>query len=328
MPPNAPSPTAPAAPRRLPVRLHNWIGDVVVGVPALRLLASHGVEPVLLGKGWAGPLLAGHGWTVHALDKGLRARGRQWRRIAADLGARRGAGPDALLLSTSLSSALECRLGGARPMGYDTDLRGALLARSVPRPHGVHALEESWRLACRFLGLADLPPPASIGLAVAPQAAEAARARLAARGVGPDFVVLCPFALGLFEGRSKAWPGFPELARRLAAEAVTTLVCPGPGAEEEAARADFPASTVLEGVGLGEYAALLGMARLVVANDTGPGHVAAGVGAPLLSVLGPTDAARWAPWGPTVRVVQRSRAAWPGVDEVLAIARRMLAGGA
>lgn len=140
MPPPASSP-APQAPRRLPVRLHNWIGDVVVGVPALGLLASHGVEPVLLGKGWARSLLAGHGWTVHALEKGLRARGRQWRRIAADLGARRDGGPDALLLSTSFSSALECRLGGMRPMGYDTDLRGALLARSVPRPHGVHALD-------------------------------------------------------------------------------------------------------------------------------------------------------------------------------------------
>ena len=60
-------------------------------------------------------------------------------------------------------------------------------------------------------------------------------------------------------------------------------------------------------------------AAAVVANDTGPGHMAAAVGAPLVSVLGPTDAARWAPWGPTVRVAQRTGGAWPDVDEVLAL---------
>ena len=306
--------------RPLLVRLHNWIGDVVVGVPALRLLAAHGIAPTLVGKPWAASLLAGHGWTVHALEPGLRARGRQWRRLRASQAPRLADGIDALLLATSFSSALECRLGGVRPIGYDTDLRGALLARSVPRPHGVHALEEAWRLACRFLGVGDPPPPASIGLVAAPEAVRSAKTRLAAHGVASGFVVLCPFATGRFEGRSKAWPGFSELAARLAAAGMRTVVCPGPGAEEAAARADFPASVVLDGVPLGEYAALLGMATQVVANDTGPGHIAAAVGAPLISVLGPTDAARWAPWGPTVRVVQRGPTVWPAVDEVLALA--------
>lgn len=321
-----PSQSSAPAPRRLLVRLHNWIGDVVVGVPALALLAEHGVEPTLLGKPWAASLLAGHGWTVHALDQGLRARAAQWRRLAA---ARPGAArAEALLLATSFSSALECRLGGVAATGYATDSRRLLLAHSVPRPHGVHALVESWRLACRFLGLGGLPPPAAIGLLAPPDGVRAARARLAAHGVGAGFVVLCPFAVGRFEGRSKAWPGFAELAARLAADGVPTVVCPGPGAEEAEARAGFAAGTVLCGVPLGEYAALLGLAALVVANDTGPGHMAAGVGAPLISVLGPTDAARWAPWGPTVRVVQRQgRAAWPGVDEVLALARSMRDGG-
>lgn len=309
-------------PRPLIVRLHNWIGDVVVGVPALRLLAAHGCELTLVGKPWAASLLAGHGWPVHVLERGLRARARQWRRLRVPQAPRHADGIDALLLATSFSSALECRLGGGRPIGHDTDLRGALLARSVPRPHGVHALEENWRLACRFLGV-DLPPPASIGLAVAPEARAAARARLGAAGIGDGFTVLCPFAVGRFEGRSKTWPGFEALARRLAAAGCRTVVCPGPGDEERDAHARFPASAVLVGVPLGEYAALLALAARVVANDTGPGHIAAAVGAPLVSVLGPTDAALWAPWGPTVRVAQRGQASWPAVDDVLALAESM-----
>jgi heptosyltransferase-2 len=60
--------------------------------------------------------------------------------------------------------------------------------------------------------------------------------------------------------------------------------------------------------------------------------VAAALGRPVISVLGPTDAARWAPWGPGVVVLQKaSRGAgfeWPTADEGLALARQLLASGA
>jgi heptosyltransferase-2 len=62
------------------------------------------------------------------------------------------------------------------------------------------------------------------------------------------------------------------------------------------------------------YAGLLKRARVVVANDTGPGHIAAAVGAPLLSVLGPTDAERYRPWGAHARLVQAEP--WPDDDAV------------
>jgi heptosyltransferase-2 len=79
-------------------------------------------------------------------------------------------------------------------------------------------------------------------------------------------------------------------------------------------------------VGLGAYAALLRDAALVVANDTGPGHMAAAVGAPLLSVLGPTDPARWGAVGPTVHIMRQGTDGWPGLDAVAAQAQRLLAG--
>lgn len=42
-------------------------------------------------------------------------------------------------------------------------------------------------------------------------------------------------------------------------------------------------------------AALLAQARLFVGNDSGPGHIAAAVGTPTLSLFGPTDPLIWAP---------------------------------
>jgi heptosyltransferase-2 len=86
---------------------------------------------------------------------------------------------------------------------------------------------------------------------------------------------------------------------------------------------------MLEGNDLAVYTALLQRAALVVANDTGPGHMAAALGRPLISVLGSANAARWAPWGPQVQVLQHPRAGsatvWPGADEAIALSRQMLA---
>ena len=70
-------------------------------------------------------------------------------------------------------------------------------------------------------------------------------------------------------------------------------------------------------------------AALVVANDTGPGHMAAALDRPLISLTGPTNAARWAPWGSNVHVLQHpssnGQTVWPSVDEALALAQQLLA---
>lgn len=45
-------------------------------------------------------------------------------------------------------------------------------------------------------------------------------------------------------------------------------------------------------------------ARVLVGNDSGPGHLAALAGVPVLSLFGPTDPAVWSPLGPHVRVLR------------------------
>ncbi|MPZ39971.1 MAG: lipopolysaccharide heptosyltransferase family protein, partial [Rhizobiales bacterium] len=54
-----------------------------------------------------------------------------------------------------------------------------------------------------------------------------------------------------------------------------------------------------------EFAIALGR-RLtaVVANDSGVGHLMAAIGTPLVSLFGPSDAARWAPFGERVVIVR------------------------
>jgi ADP-heptose:LPS heptosyltransferase len=63
-------------------------------------------------------------------------------------------------------------------------------------------------------------------------------------------------------------------------------------------------AAVVRGRGIGDVAALLRRADLVVCNDTGVMHVAAAAGATTLAVFGPTDPFRWAPRSPGLSIVR------------------------
>lgn len=317
------------------VRIRNWVGDVILGLPGLQLLESHGYELHLVARGkWAPALLAGYGWPVHVQPAGQREKVAQLRQLRQDL-ARRDPGfkrrENAFLLPVSFSAALEMRLAGLKAVGVAKEGRSILLARAEPWATTGHELERYWDIACRMVGHRG-PAPRDIGFQVESGRAEEARQLLAAQGVTGRFVVICPFAGGKAATADKAdkkWPGFQDFTARAERElGVPLVVYPGPG-EHTAARELYPAARLLEGANLAVYAALLQQASLVVANDTGPGHIAAALGTPLISLLGPTEAARWAPWGPNVHVLQHPRlglqTAWPTADEALALARQMLA---
>ena len=43
------------------IRLPNWVGDVIMALPALQSLQQSGIELLLFGKPWANDLLAATG---------------------------------------------------------------------------------------------------------------------------------------------------------------------------------------------------------------------------------------------------------------------------
>jgi heptosyltransferase-2 len=314
--------------RPLIIRLRNWVGDVVLGLPALQRLEQAGYQLHLVGKGWAADLLAGHGWPVQPVGRTMGERVAQLRQLRQQA---RAVDPgfdgriNAIAFPYSLSSALDMRLAGLKAIGHRHEGRGWLLHRAVQRPPRAHEMAVYGHLANVVLG-EDLPPPDRVQLQLAPAHQQAAAELKQRLGLRTGYVVICPFAGGTFEKLDKSWPHFA----RFAAEALPplgrdVLICPGPGEEQALAERSFTGCTIAPGVGLGAYAALLHDAALVVSNDTGPGHMAAAVGAPLLSVLGPTDPARWGAIGPQVHVM-RQAPGWPSIEAVLARTQALLQG--
>lgn len=304
------------------VRLPNHLGDACMALPALELLADRGHALTLAGQPWAADLFAAYPWPVLRLARSRRAR-------IAQLRAHTRPGTPALLLTNSFGSALDMRLARLRPAGYRTDLRRLLLARSFAVPARwfqdqapMHMVEYYYALVHAFVGGAVPPVPPDLSLRLVPTAVERAQAALRAAGIGGDYVMLCPVAVGLHRGKVKAWDGFGRLCARLIEAGVKVAACPGPG-ESDAVRAAVPGATLLPETDVGTFAALLAGSRLVVANDSGSAHVAAAVGAPLLTLFGVTDARRTGPWSSHAAGVGAADG-WPGFDEVAAAVDRQL----
>jgi heptosyltransferase-2 len=304
------------------VRLPNHLGDACMALPALELLAARSRNLLLAGRPWAADLFAGHPWPVLALSKDRRAR-------VSELRARTRPGAQALLLTNSFGSALDFRLARLHPAGYRTDARRLLLSRDFPVPARwcddeapMHMVEYYYELARSFLGGEAPPVPPNLSLRLAPAAVGRARAALHEAGIDGEYVMLCPVAVGLHKGKVKAWDGFGALCAELIGAGVRVAACPGPG-EREAVRDAVPGATLLPETDVGTFAALLAGSRLAVANDSGSAHVAAAVGAPLVTLFGVTDARRTGPWSAhAVRV--GSADGWPSFSEVAAVVRRQL----
>lgn len=106
--------------------------------------------------------------------------------------------------------------------------------------------------------------------------------------------------VGLFPGASAAsrrWPAqrFRELAARLRQGGSDVLVFAGPGEEVRAREAAGDAADVVCDADLPTLAAGLASCSILVTNDTGPMHLAAAVGTPVVAFFGPDLPGRVAP---------------------------------
>ena len=205
-----------------------------------------------------------------------------------------------------LKSAVLARLSGAtRVVGFDrASLREPAAARfyddRVSPAAGQHVTRLNLSLL-QPLGVAATGTSFPITDVVSRPAEEALHA------AGGDAALLNPGA---------AWPNkrwrperFGALARRVHEQTgLRSIVTWGPD-EAPLARAVVEAAgdaaVLAPPTRIADLAALLRRTRVAISGDTGPLHLAAAVGTPLVGLYGPTDPARNGPWDPDDIVVSR-----------------------
>jgi heptosyltransferase-1 len=166
-----------------------------------------------------------------------------------------------------------------------------------------HVVEQG----CELLGgaVGEVLRPAAVELPIDEPAEEACQSMLDRLGlVDEEFVLLAPTA----GWGAKQWPSerygavAAELARRGFRVAVNAA-----SEDDATAQAVVRASTgtaVVVPSDLPELIALTRRAKLVIAGDTGPLHLAAALERPVVALFGPTDPARNGPYGTRVRVLR------------------------
>ena len=141
------------------------------------------------------------------------------------------------------------------------------------------------------------------------------KTRVASWGIGAD-----SFLIGIHPGGSsfdKRWPEkqYAELADKLALHYdATILLLHGPG--EEALTHNI--QKVMQSPAIShapetirELGAFLSCCDLVVCNDSGPMHLAAALGVPMVAIFGPTDHVAWHPMSENASIVRRDMPCWP-----------------
>ncbi len=311
-------------PRRILVRGVNWLGDAVMTTPALLRLREkyRGAHITLLTPAKLRDL-----WRQHpAVDEvigfdtgeGLFSVGRKLRAGKFDL---------ALVLPNSPRSAMETWLGHVpQRIGYARAWRNWFLTRAVPTrsghvrmrkptvreirllidvprivtggfkpPTAAHQLYEYLHLVAALGASNESTPPS---LVVTPEEVEAA-----ARKFGLTETLRVPrpvFGLnpGAEYGPAKRWPVARFIAAAREIQQRTNCVWLILGGQGDAALADeiysalrTPPSALHNLAGqtsLRELMALLKLCRVLLTNDTGPMHVAAALGTPVVVPFGST----------------------------------------
>lgn len=293
------------------IRLPNWVGDVIMALPALQSLQQADIELLLFGKHWANDLLAATGMKVTSIDKSF------WK--TTHIMSKVTDCNKALLLTNHISSALMAYFAGKAAIGYKTYGRYPFLEICISKKSSLHEVQYFWNIAHtagqywfpELLSAYSVLPP-KINLPCSSSAIATAQHVLNIHQIKQPFWIVCPFAHGTGkDGASKIWPHWRELSVHLNHRQL--VVCPAKN--EEALCAELaPGATVLSGLNLGEYAAVLAEAEFVVANDSGPMHIAAAVGTRTLGIFGVTDPKRTGPWGGE-SIGEKDM--WPTLSEVL-----------
>lgn len=322
---STPTPATPGDPPRVLVKEVNWLGDLVMSLPALKAVRrrfpnSH--LAVLIRTELAG-FFDGCEWVDEVI--GYRRGGGMGRisalgRIVGEIRSRRF--DLAVLFPNSFSSALWMALAGVRRRaGYATDARGLLLTeKATPDAAAAEGHQVNYWLGMVKKTVGAQGDPADCALAAAPANRERMAAMLAARR-GNSAARLIAIAPAAAYGPAKEWPAehYATLIDLLAAQGNAQCVLVGASAERERCEriAALSRSGAIVATGetqIGDLIALLSLCDGFVGNDSGPMHLAGALGIATVAIFGSTNPGRTGPLGPRVRVIYRPPACSPCLD--------------
>jgi heptosyltransferase II len=304
--------------QRILVRSTNWVGDAVMSLPALEALRARfpRAEIVLLSKPWVSELYWHHPAVNRQIiykPKGEHRGPLGFLKLVREIRAERF---DAALLFQNAFQAAWMAWLARIPLriGYARDGRGLLLHDAIePPPAAAYGHQVHYYLQLLFRAdiITKPHPVEEIRLRLTDAERTWATRKIDALGLGgPRFLV--GLAPGAAFGPAKRWlpERFGGLADRLIGALNADVLIFGSAAERPLAEKIASSMKHTPAIAAGETSlrqllALMARCRLIIANDSGPMHLAAALGIPLVAIFGSTDERATGPLGSRVRVVKR-----------------------
>ncbi|MGH7932647.1 MAG: lipopolysaccharide heptosyltransferase II, partial [Candidatus Binataceae bacterium] len=289
----------------------NWLGDLVISLPALRAIRfvfSTATLAVLVKKELAG-FFDGMEWIdevmPYTVARGVRGAADRIK-VIHEIHARHF--NLAILFPNSFESALWATLAGVpRRAGYLTDHRGAMLThRAAPPPDALAGHQSGYWLAMvrETLGVHPVVGAEHHQLEVGERHRDKMRAWLSANRQQPGghLIAIAPAAA---YGPAKEWPAvrYSALVDLLGDHMGVECVLVGAPSErlicqQVAATSKYGALVAAGVTSIGELMALLEQCDGFAGNDSGAMHLAAALGIPAVGIFGSTNPARTGPIGP------------------------------
>lgn len=206
------------------------------------------------------------------------------------------------------SNFLAWLTGAPRRHGYWTGGGGAFLTDALEYHPAAHVSVNARQLIAHAAGSTTAGPDAPLHPRLTPPVdAVAAADRVLDGRTGPFIGV---HASGGRESKQWHLDRFAAVARRLSETRGATIVLTGSTSDRplvDAVRRELTGVSVIDASGsldLPALAALLARLDLFVTGDTGPMHLAAAVGVPVVALFGPSNPARYGPLAEHQRVIR------------------------
>ncbi|MDH5543257.1 MAG: lipopolysaccharide heptosyltransferase II [Nitrospinota bacterium] len=294
------------------VRSPNWLGDAIMALPAIKALAGIFGDPSINGVGSI-TILAREGLEdifgrfpfvrdVVTFNRTSEAR-IHWGLSLSGVGK-------IILFTNSFRSAWNgYRTGAPLRAGYSGNFRSLLLTHRMPPDKTLHMTDY-------YLNLLKVFGKSGFSKEIEFPLYEVERDFAASLG---DLNGAVGIPLGARFGPAKCWPEekLKELIGLIRSRTKRVVVLFGTKAERvqatelvEFAKTVSPENgAIIDLTGrttIGEMAAVMRSCEWIVANDSGPLHLAAAVGAKVLALFGSTDPVRTAPLSGNVRIINKS----------------------
>ncbi|MBI3583848.1 MAG: lipopolysaccharide heptosyltransferase II [Nitrospinae bacterium] len=301
------------------IRCPNWIGDVMLSIPSLSLvreifpsahisiLIKSNLSPLLEGNPDINEIISFNPDLMSVSEKLKFYRGLKDKNF--DL---------AILLTNSFESALSAYLAGIKErVGYNKDMRGIFLTKKIPMPSRksprmhqsdfyltlIEAISRGKGQGARGKERLFFYIPEDVQNRVDKIYEE--------KGLSKKSPVI-GMNIGASYGSAKRWmpERFAELADRIYSELKGEVILFGGSGDfnieaEIKGRMKNKALSMVGKTTLKSLAAMIKRCHLFITNDSGPMHIAAAVGTPIVAIFGSTDPSETSPLCDKYKIVRR-----------------------